>query len=196
MLTNGWDKNGRETAIKTFNLDPVEINDRHHMTFDTYEEGKLSLDDYLDRVVFYQNREFSKDEFRAFMLAQSQPYIDTIQFVRELKDQFGFKTVAVSNEGRELSEYRIREFKLYEFIDSFICSCFVHYRKPDIDIFRIALDISQSRPENVAYIDDRDIFVEVANSMGIHGIVHKNLDTTRASLAELGLSLPTKIFSI
>ncbi len=43
------------------------MNERHHLTFDTYEEGKLSLDEYLNRVVFYQERTFSKEEFKAFM---------------------------------------------------------------------------------------------------------------------------------
>lgn len=196
LLTNGWDRNGRENAIKIFQLDPDEVNERHHLIFDSYEEGMLSLDDYLDRVIFYQKRSFIKDEFKAFMLSQSQPYLDTIQFIRELKGQFGLKTVVVSNEGRELTEYRIQAFKLQEFIDSFVCSCFVHRRKPDTDIFRIALDISQSRPENVAYIEDRGLFVEVANSMGINGILHKSLESTRVALTEMGLTLPAKVYSV
>jgi putative hydrolase of the HAD superfamily len=70
----------------------------------------------------------------------------------------------------------------------FVSSCFVHYRKPDIDIFHIALDISQSTPEQVAYIDDRPLFVELANSLGIHGIVHTDVATTSSKLAQLGLS--------
>lgn len=52
LLTNGWDHNIRARAAEKFSLDYAEMNERHHLTFDTYEEGKLSLDEYLKRVVF------------------------------------------------------------------------------------------------------------------------------------------------
>ena len=145
------------------------MNERHHLTFDTYEEGKLSLDEYLNRVVFYQERSFSREEFKAFMYAQSQPFPEMIELMRGLKLQYGLQVAAVSNEGRELTAYRVQQFKLGTFIDFFISSCFVHYRKPDADIYRIALDIAQVNPEQVVYIDDRAMFVEVAQRPGDPG---------------------------
>ncbi len=188
LLTNGWDHNSRRSAAETFGLDYEEMSERHHLTFDTYEEGKLSLEEYLKRVVFYKDRSFSREEFKKFMYAQSKPYPDMIDLIRGLKAQYGLRVAAVSNEGRELTIYRVQQFELKTFVDFFVSSCFVHYRKPDEDIFRMALDVSQAQPDQVVYIDDRGLFVEVAREVGITGIVHKDYKATRKSLEGLGLT--------
>jgi putative hydrolase of the HAD superfamily len=189
LLTNGWDRQARRQAAERFNLDYDEMDERHHLTYDTYEEGKLSLDDYLDRLVFYRKRSFSRDEFKQFMFDQSQPYPDMLDFIPRLKAAHNLKIAVVSNEGWELTVYRIKTFKLGDFVDCFISSCFVHFRKPDPDIYRLALDVIQVPPEQVAYLDDRAMFVEVAHSLGIHGIHHTSYETTRQALAALGLGL-------
>ncbi len=187
LLTNGWDSDTRKAAAERFHLDLGEMNVRHHLTFDTYEIGKLSLDDYLDRVVFYEPREFSKDEFKSYIFEQSRPYPEMLKLVRETKARNGLKVVVVSNEGRELTEYRIRQFGLGEFVDFFVSSCFVRFRKPDIDIFRMALDLAQAIPDESAYLDDRALFVEVAGTLGMHAIRHVDVERTRAAFAGLGL---------
>ncbi len=189
LLTNGWDRTARRLAAETFALDCEEMNERHHLTFDTYEEGKLSLEEYLARVVFYEQRPFSREEFRRFMFAQSRPFPEMIELVCRLKERHGLKVAAVSNEGRELTEHRIKEFHLGTFIDFFISSCFVHYRKPDADIYRIALDIAQAEPAQVVYIEDRPMFVEVARGLGISGIVHTGWEATKRDLEGFGLAL-------
>ena len=189
LLTNGWDHNSRRHAAETFGLDYDEMTERHHLTFDTYEEGKLSLDEYLRRVVFYQERSFSREEFKTFMYAQSKPYPDMIKLIHGLKTQYSLRVAAVSNEGRELTMYRVQQFELRTFVDFFISSCFIHYRKPDEDMYRIALDISQAQAEQVIYIDDRAMFVEVARDLGMTGIVHSGYEATRTSLEGLGLTL-------
>lgn len=189
LLTNGWDRKARRRAAETFHLDHEEMDERHHLTFDTYEEGKLTLKEYLNRVVFYEERLFSLEEFKSFMFAQSRPYPDMIEFVRRLKARYGLKVAVVSNEGRELTEHRIQTFGLGTFVDFFISSCFVHFRKPDADMYRIALDISQVAPQQVVYIEDRAMFVDVARKLGILGIVHTDCKSTKEELAKLGLSL-------
>ncbi len=189
LLTNGWDQGSRKRAAETFGLDYDEMSERHHLTFDTYEEGKLSLDEYLKRVVFYRERSFSQEEFKKFMYDQSQPYPDMIKLIRGLKTQYGLRVAAVSNEGRELTIYRVQQFELRTFVDFFVSSCFVHYRKPDEDIYRIALDISQSQANQVVYIDDRGMFVEVARELGLTGVIHTGYESTRKSLEEFGLTL-------
>lgn len=189
LLTNGWDRKARREAAERFNLDYAEMDERHHLTFDTYEEGKLSLDDYLDRLVFYRKRSFSRDEFKQFMFDQSQPFPDMLDFIPRLKLAHNLKVAVVSNEGRELTVYRIKTFKLADFVDCFISSCFVHFRKPDPDIYRMALDVIQAPPEQVAYLDDRAMFVEVAQTLDIQGIHHTGYETTRQALAALGLEL-------
>jgi putative hydrolase of the HAD superfamily len=189
MLTNGWDRRSREAAAKHFGLDLAELSDRHRMTFDTYESGKLSLDEYLTRVVFYEDRPFTIEQFREFMFAQSVAYPEMIAMIRQLKAKYGLKIAVVNNEGRELNEHRIRQFKLNEFVDFFISSCFVHFRKPDADIWRVALDIAQVPLDQVVYIDDRPMFVQVAQGLGLRGIAHKKYEQTRDALAAMGLSL-------
>lgn len=186
--TNGWDNSARSRAAEVFGLDPADMNERHHLTFDTYEVGKLSLDDYLTRVVFHEPRPFTPETFRTFMRDCSRPYDDMIGLIRDLKARHGLKVAVVSNEGRELAEYRVKAFGLQSFVDFFIFSSFVHFRKPDADIFRLALDVAQTPPDSVLYIDDRAMFVDVARELGIDGLHHIGLESTRAALAARGCS--------
>jgi HAD superfamily hydrolase (TIGR01509 family) len=187
LLTNGWDRLSRKRAAKHFELELPEMEDRHHLTFDTYEEGKLTLEEYLNRVVFYQARPFSRAHFRRFMFAQSKPYPEMIKLVAQLKVTYGLKIAVVSNEARELNAYRIRTFKLNEFVDSFVSSCFVHVRKPDADIFRLALDIVQVPTRQIVYIENTPMFVQIAEGLGIRSILHRDYKSTCAALASFGL---------
>jgi putative hydrolase of the HAD superfamily len=187
LLTDGWDHHARKRAAKNFKLAWAEMEDRHHLTFDTYEEGKLTLEEYLDRVVFHQKRPFTRAQFRHFMFAQSKPYPQMIELVRKLKGTYGLKIVVVNNEARELNSHRIRKFKLDGFVDSFISSCFVHLRKPDADIFQLALDIAQAPARQVVYIDNTPMFVQIAEGLGIRSILHTDYRSTCAKLASFGL---------
>ena len=187
LLTNGWDHHARKRAATNFKLELAEMEDRHHLTFDTYEEGKLTLEEYLGRVVFYQKRPFTRAQFRHFMFAQSKPYPEMIELVARLKVRHGLKVAVVSNEARELNEYRIRKFQLARFVDFFVSSCFVHVRKPDADIFRLALDIAQVPARQVIYIENTPMFVQIAEGLGIRSILHTDYKSTCAKLASLGL---------
>jgi putative hydrolase of the HAD superfamily len=69
----------------------------------------------------------------------------------------------------------------------FISSCFVHVRKPDADIFRLALDISQAPARQIVYIENTAMFVQIAEGMGIRSILHTDYRSTCAKLASLGL---------
>lgn len=187
LLTDGWDHRARKRAATSFKLELAEMEDRHRLTFAAYEEGKLTLGEYLDRVVFHQKRLFTRAQFRRFMFAQSKPYPEMIELVARLKVQYGLKIAVVSNEARELNVYRIRKFKLDGFVDAFISSSFVHVRKPDADIFRLALDIAQAPAQQVVYIENTPLFVEIAEGLGIRGIHHTDYRSTCAKLASFGL---------
>ena len=188
LLTNGWDHRARMRAATNFKLGLAELEDRHHLLFDTYEEGKLTLGEYLDRVVFHQRRPFTRAQFRRFMFAQSQPYAEMIDLVARLKALHGLKVAVVSNEARELNAHRIRRFKLGSFVDLFVSSCFVHLRKPDADIFRLALDMAQAEAREVVYVENTPMFAQVAEGLGIRSILHTDYRSTRAKLAMFGLS--------
>jgi putative hydrolase of the HAD superfamily len=164
------------------------IMEEAQATFDTYAEGKLTLEEHLGREVFYQKQPFTRARFRRFMFAQSKPYPEMIELVAQLKARHGLEIVVVSNEARELNVYRIRKFKLDGLVDSFISSCFVHIRKPDGDMFRLALDISQAPTRQVLYIENTPMFVQIAEGLGIRSILHTDYASTRAKLASFGLT--------
>jgi putative hydrolase of the HAD superfamily len=165
------------------------MEERHGLNFETHEEDKITFKEYLDRVVFYEKRPFTRAEFRRFMFAQSKPLAGMIELVRDLKAKYGLKIIVVSNESRELNAYRIRQFKLSGFVDAFISSCFVHLRKPDADIFKLALDIAQTPARQIVYIENTPLFVQIAEGLGIRSILHTDYKSTCAKLAAFGLDI-------
>lgn len=187
LLTNGWDHNSREKAIKQFKLDGAEVNERHHLTFDTYESGKITLDEYLNRVIFYEKQKFSRDDFREFMFSESKLLEngDALEFFIELKEKHNLKIIAVSNEGRELNDYRVEKYKLNRLFHAFVSSCYVHFRKPDIDIYKVACDISHTSPGQALCIDDRYMFIQVAHTIGIKGLHYKGLEEAKEQLKKI-----------
>jgi putative hydrolase of the HAD superfamily len=187
LLSDGWYLRARKRAATHFKLQWAEMEQRHQLNFDTFEEGKLTLEEYLNRVVFYRKRSFTRAQFRNFMFAQSKPFPQMIELVRQIKANYGLKIVVVSNEARELNDHRIRKFKLDRLVDFFISSCFVHLRKPDTDIFCLALDIAQTPVRQIIYIENTPMFVQVAESFGIRSILHSDYKSTQVKLASFGL---------
>src|SRR5262245_49294316 len=160
LLTNGWDRGLRKLVVAEFGLDSAEMDERHHLTYDTYESGKMDLEEYLRRVVFYEPRPFAPQDVVRFILDQARSFPEMIELVCGIKGRYGLKVAVLSNEGRELTADRIARFRLRDFVDFFIVSAFVHLRKPDEEIFRLALDVAQADPAAVAYLDDRPMFCE------------------------------------
>jgi len=189
LLTNGWDTALRKQTAEHFNVDYTEMDHRHRVTYDTYEEGKMSLETYLRQIIFFEPRSFAAADVQNYILEQAEPYQDTIDLVQRLKAVYGLKIAVVSNEGREIAEDRIARFHLKDFVDFFIVSAFVHFRKPDLDIYRLALDVAHVQPEQVAYIEDRPLLCEVAAELGIRSVLNRSSAETREILAGLGLAL-------
>jgi putative hydrolase of the HAD superfamily len=187
LLTDGWDRHARKRAVTHFKLEAAEMEDRHQLTWNTYQQGKLTLDEYLGRAVFYRKRPFTRARFRKFMFAQSKPYPEMIELVAQLKARHRLKIAVVSNEGRELNAYRIRKFKLDRFVDFFVSSCFVHLLKPDQDIFKLTLDIAQVPALKIVYLENTPMFTQIAEGLGIRSILHTDYKSTRAKLASFGL---------
>jgi putative hydrolase of the HAD superfamily len=121
------------------------------------------------------------------MFAQSKPHPEMMKLVAQLEVRHGLTIAVVSNEARGLNSYRIHKFTLDGFVDAFISSCFVHVRKPDADIFRLALDIAQAPAREVVYIENTPMFVQIAEGLGIRSILHMDYTSTRAKLASFGL---------
>ena len=192
LLTNGWDHLARRRAAKHFNLDWAGMDERHRLVFETHEEGKLSFEDYLGWVVFFEKRPFSTNQFRNFMFAQSKPYPKMLNLVAQLKKQHSLKVVVVSNESREVNAHRIRTFALDGLVDIFVSSCFVGMRKTDVEIFRLALDLAQAAPSHSVFIDNTPMFVQLAKRLGMRSIHHVNYESTLAKLTAFGLPTSDK----
>lgn len=195
MLTDGWNHVSRALAAQTFGLDFKEMEIRHHQTFDTYEMDKLDIKEYLNRIIFYKKRPFTLDQFRNFMFEQSKPCLEMLKLIPQLKARYGLKIVVVSNEARELNAYRIKKFKLDSFVDSFISSCYVKLRKPDEDIFKLALDTAQVPVRQIVYIENTSMFVQIAERMGIQSILHTDYASTCTKLAAFGFKNEDKVIN-
>ncbi len=182
LLTNGWDHVSRRTAADKFKIDWEEYDSLHKQYYDIHETGGMTFDEYLTKTIFWKERPFTIEEFRKFAFNQSQLLPGMIDFLIDFKKEYGIRIATVSNEGRDLAEYRIRTFHLARLIDDFFVSCFVHYQKPNPRIYEIALDVTQARKDSLVYIDDRANLVEAAAALGIKGIVHKDLATTKQLL--------------
>jgi putative hydrolase of the HAD superfamily len=192
FLTNGWDRNSRRAAVEKFHLDWNDFEDRHELMLDAFETGRATLDDYLHRTVFYRERPFSSDDFKAFMFAQSQPYAEPLAFLGQIARSRRFLMASLNNESREINEYRIDKFALRDYFEAFFSSCYLGVRKPDPGIYKLALKITQQKPADCILIDDRGLNLEVAREVGIHTILFKNLAQLRNDLAGFNISFSEK----
>ena len=187
LLTNGWDQHARKLAAKTFKLDWDDMQDRHRLIFEAFERGQFTLKEYLDLVIFYKKRPFTQAQFRKFMFAQSNPYPEMLNLIRQLKAKYGLKIIIVSNEALELNTYRIEKFKLNQFVDSYVSSCLVNLHKPEPDIFRLAINISQVPLHEIVYIENTPMFVQIAKGLGLQTILHTDYSSTQDQLCSFGL---------
>ncbi len=186
LLSNGWGHESRMAAAKKFDINYEEMDILHDFIFNVWEMGKISLDDYLDTVVFKQKRNFSKETFKEFMFAQSVQLPHTLPWMIEWKNRHeNIKVISINNEPRELNELRINKFNLHHFFDAFVSSCEVGMRKPDPGIFLLALGIAQAQPDECIYFDDRIMLVEAAKKVGIRAFHHNTFEDTKKILESL-----------
>jgi putative hydrolase of the HAD superfamily len=185
LLSNAWDHEERNFATQHFHLDKDAFESRHQEVVKPFEDGKLSLDDYLGCTVFYELRSFSREEFKHFMFSLSKPQPDTLEFAHSLATKYLMGTI--NNESRELNAYRIAEFELTKIFDLFVSSCFVGIRKPDEPIYRLALDLVQLAPGECCFMDDRQVNVQAAAKVGFHTVLVKDTPQLQQELEKLGV---------
>jgi putative hydrolase of the HAD superfamily len=188
LLTNAWDRTERAEALEHFQVDQEEFHARHEMVVSSFERGKITLDEYLDRTVFYRTRPFTREMFRDYMFSLSQPFPEVLEFARALTDTGKYLMGTINNESRELNYYRIEKFGLRMIFRLFVSSCFVGFRKPERDIYRLALEITQVPAEQCCFIDDRALNLECAAKLGMHPIQMQEMKQLRGDLANLGVT--------
>lgn len=188
ILTNGWDRHSRRAAVEKFGLDSADFEDRHELMLNAFETGRATLDEYLRRTVFYKQRTFTPQDFEKFMFEQSQPFAEPLEFLGKLAQTRAYLMASLNNESREINEYRIHKFQLRNYFQAFFSSCYLGVRKPEEQIYRLALEIAQREPEECVLIDDRGLNLECAREIGMQGIQFQNVAQLRTDLAALGIS--------
>ena len=187
LLTNGWDTGSRRKAAETFGLDYPEFQTRHEMLKTAFETGRLSIDAYIKKAVFFRARSFSPADFRQFMFEQSKPLGETLEWVRELRRSGNCRLFTLNNESRELHESRVKTFQLDSIFQGFLTSCYLGFAKPDEDIYLAALGIASCDRANAIFIDDRSLNVEPALALGLNAHHFETLEGLRAYLKERGI---------
>jgi len=189
LLTNAWDRTQRMAALEKFHLDEEEFHDRHEMVVSSFERGKISLDEYLDRTIFYRNRPFTREAFTNYMFSLSQPMPEVLDFAQLLARSGKYFMGTINNESRELNLYRIEKYGLRKIFRLFVSSCFVGLRKPERDIYRLALETTQIPAGACCFIDDRSLNLEIAAKLGMQTIEMRTVKQLRSDLEKLGVSL-------
>lgn len=189
LLSNGWDRSTRRVAAQKFGLNWDELEERHELVVSDFEGGRMRLDEYLDRIVFHAPRPFSRDELKNFVLAQSDPYPESLALAAELAGRGKYLLATLNNESLELNQYRIERFGLRNCFTAFFSSCFLGVRKPEEKIFRLALEITQRSLGECIFIDDRALNVECASRLGIHAIQFQGAPQLREELRTLGVDV-------
>jgi putative hydrolase of the HAD superfamily len=187
LLTNGWDRGSRKSLVETFGLDREDFEDRHQLVNAALDTGQLEIDHYLDRTIFYRPRPFGKEEVRDFMYAQSEALPDSLALVARLAQARKVFLATLNNESRELNLYRIEKFGLRNYFSVFFSSCYLGVSKPNTQIYRLALDLSQRPPEECVFIDDRSLNLETAQRLGLQTIQFLNAGQLENDLRNLGV---------
>lgn len=190
LLTNGWDSDARASAAAQFALDPHEMETRHETVSEAFETGRMTLDGYLDHVVFHRPRTFDRAEFRWFMESRSHPHGAAIALAARLGRVPGLTLATLNNESLALNRYRIETFGLKPLFVAFFSSCFLGVRKPDPGIFRLAVRVMQVDPDACLFVDDRDENVEAARETGLPAVRYPGADGLRETLESRGIEVP------
>ncbi len=192
ILSNGWDRPARAEAAKKFGLDWEELQDRHELASPAFETGKITLDIYLQRIVFYRKRAFTQAEFTAFIFAQSREFPESRAVLSNVAASGEYLLATLNNEPLELNERRIEKFDLKREFKAFFSSCYLGIRKPDEGIYRLALEVTQRRPEECLFIDDRALNLECAQQLGMRTIHFRNAAQLRQELTANGVIVAEK----
>ena len=189
IITNGWDTTARRRAAEVFHLDWEDFQDRHELSFPAFDSGLISLDEYLNRTLFCRPRPFTREEFVAFMFAQSKEYPESRALLEQAARLGKYFIGAINNEPLELNEYRIKTFHLRRDFQVFFSSCYLHTRKPEEMIYRIALEVTQRSAEECVFIDDRQLNLENPRKLGMKTIHYQNAEQLRVELKNCGVEV-------
>ena len=187
-LSNGWDHEQREHLAKQFGFDYTAFDSRHRQVVDALERGQLSLEDYLTWTLFYEPRPFTLPEIVNAIHALSTPIPETLDLIRKIKATGRYSLMTLNNESRELNEHRIQAFGLRDLFLAFFSSCYLGITKPQPEFYRLVLHITQRKPEECLFIDDRPMNVEVARILGMGTVLFTDAQQLAGELQKAGVA--------
>lgn len=189
--SNGWDREQRDRAVERFKLDPQDFQCRHEEVISEWEEGRITIDEYLYITVFWAPRTFSREEFIDFMYSQSVPDEGVVSIARALTGHARYTLMTLNNEADELNRYRIEKFGISEIFEAFLSSCWLGVRKPTRKFYERGLGIAQARPASSLFIDDRQQNITTASALGMNVVLFTSAAQLRSDLERLlDLELP------
>ncbi|MBS1988866.1 MAG: HAD-IA family hydrolase [Cyanobacteria bacterium SZAS LIN-3] len=187
LLNDGWNHISRKNAADEFGLNFEELENKHAPLADDLDTGKLSVNEYIDKAIFYQPRKFSKSDFYQFMKEQSVAKEDSIALAATLAAQKKYLMATINNESTDLNNFRIEKFKLAPYFSAFFSSCFMGLKKPDQAIFDRVLSITQKKAPETVFIDDRENNLVAPRSLRMNTIRFESVQQVTKELAELGV---------
>jgi len=189
ILSNGWDREARAAAAKKFEIDWEEFQDRHELASPAFETGRISLDTYLQRTIFYRKRSFTREEFTDFIFAQSYEFPESRAVLSDVAAAGKYLLGTINNEPLELNEHRIHQFNLRREFKAFFSSCYLGLRKPEEKIYEVALSVTQRSPDECLFIDDRELNLECARQLRMRTIHFQDAAQLRRDLIDSGVSI-------
>lgn len=162
------------------NLDIHQVNIANDLLIKSFEwrhylNGNITLDSIL--TTFCTNYPDLKKEFSLLLCKENIAHIiyeikENTNLLKELSNNY--KIYLLSNITKETLESIYDKFDFVKYISGAIYSFEEHISKPEKDIFYKLLNKYSINVEETLYIDDRRKNVQVAQDIGMHGIVYYN----------------------
>ena len=152
---------------------------RMPLFWEEYDRGTSTLEEVTATISGMTGCPRAKcEEYLRLSIDMQEPVKPTEQLVRDLKAA-GYKLYVLSNMSREFIDF-LRRFPVYGLFDGEVVSCEEHTVKPEPRIYEILLERYGLTPSETLFIDDREMNIEAAAALGIHGFVFDHRDPDAA----------------
>jgi putative hydrolase of the HAD superfamily len=152
------------------------------------ERGQLTEAEFLAQLerglAGVLGREVSLQGFGEQLLGAMHPNEQLFDYYRGLRDR-GVRMAMLTNNVREWEPLWRSMLPVDDVFELVVDSAFVGMRKPEPEIYALTLERLGLPAEACAFVDDLEINVDAARSLGMAGIVHRDTAATVTKLDEL-----------
>lgn len=143
--------------------------------------GELSRQDYIERASRLLQQPTDKIEAQFFGAAgrddKALAYIGSLRPV--------YKTILLSNAGAGMVEARLSPEELQQYFDKVVLSYILGAAKPDPAIYSWICEQLSLQPGEVIAIDDNADNCEAARAVGMHVVMYRDFEQTKAEVDAL-----------